>query len=620
MWKTIFLILFLNTSAFAKITNSVTSDGDYIFKDHMGREVFFRGWNVSGAVKLISTDFKAFKNLDDAKKSLKLLKEKTGANIIRYTIAWEGAHKNVDTIDQKYLEETTEQIKVAIKNKIYILLDYHQDLFSRHLFHEDSKHTGNGAPKFIIEGSTYPKESCFLCFSWSINNVLNKTVTLAYRNFWNNILIDTKKGKREIQGEFLFQLEKVLSHLKRHLTISEFHYILGLDPFNEPTDGGLEGLTDVEWNQQKIYPFYQKVRTVMNGSGWKEKILFAEPNVVWNTSAPFTSANNPIYPGLHIENMSFNAHFYDAIRMSLGLFEVQNGAYIANMDHVRNYAKKIKAPPFLSEFGMWIDKKRVKNQVRIVNATYQGMEASKELDSNYLEFKTPYISGTQWHWGYYHNNHREPLRGETLTEKDAWNDENFSIITNFGKEYTSPDKYIVERSYPRSCQGNLLHFYYNARPFDGRKEFLNWAALKLGGENHLNNDRFSFMAWEGSNSKAPTEIYLPPHFTGDTTYLITKNFAGKISDLKKDLNLQVNAENDGKSLLIYSAGKDIHFSLAFNSTNPYSKNYLKDLQTKIIKRLKQGKSPIFLLGKVKIDKVHVGKDKVDFKDIKGQRD
>ena len=617
MWKTIVLIPFFFATAFAQITNSVTNQGNYIFKDSFGREVFFRGWNVSGAVKLTSTGFKAFKNISDAKKSLKLLREKTGSNIIRYTIAWEGAHLEVDTIDQKYLRDITEQIKEAIRNKIYILLDYHQDLFSRHLFHQDSKYTGNGAPKYIIEGSSYEKEGCLVCgIAWSVNTVLNKTITLAYRNFWNNIFIDTKKGKRDIQGEYLWQLEKVLNYLKKNLTPFEWNYILGLDPFNEPSDGGLEGLSDVEWNRQKLYPFYQKVRKIMNDSGWQKKTLFAEPIVVWNTSAPFTNANNPIYPDLKIENISFNAHYYDAIRMSLGISSIKNGAYMANMDHIRNYAKKVKAPPFLSEFGMWIEKGRVKNQVRIINATYQGMDASKEVDSNYIEFRTPLISGTQWHWGFYHNNHQEPLRGEVLKDNDAWNGENFSIITDYGGSYTTPDKYVVERSYPRACQGNLLHFYYNARPFDGRAKFLDWAAIRVEDKNHLDKDRFSFMAWEGSNSKAPTEIYLPLHFKLETTYLVTEKFVGKLSELKNQLLLKIS----DNTLYIYHSGKwsDIHFSLAINSTTPYSRDYLTDLQQKISKRLSMGKSPVYLMGKVRVDKVHVGKGKINFKNIKEQ--
>ena len=116
---------------------------DTIFIDNFGREVYFRGWNISGAVKLKSMNYKPFKNIDDASQAFRDLRERTGSNIIRYTLSWEAIHPQVDTINYNYLQEITFQIKEAIKNNIYILLDYHQDLFSRHLFNKNSKFTGN---------------------------------------------------------------------------------------------------------------------------------------------------------------------------------------------------------------------------------------------------------------------------------------------------------------------------------------------------------------------------------------------------------------------------------------------------------------------------------------------
>ena len=44
---------------------------DPIFVDGLGREVYFRGWNISGAVKLKSMGFKPFKTPEDAAWALK---------------------------------------------------------------------------------------------------------------------------------------------------------------------------------------------------------------------------------------------------------------------------------------------------------------------------------------------------------------------------------------------------------------------------------------------------------------------------------------------------------------------------------------------------------------------
>ena len=93
-------------------SSKTKSEGARFF-DELGREVYFSGWNVSGAVKLKSMNFLPFKNVDDAKKSFDLMRQDTGANIIRFTIAWEGTHAEVDTIDQKYLSDAIAQMKVS---------------------------------------------------------------------------------------------------------------------------------------------------------------------------------------------------------------------------------------------------------------------------------------------------------------------------------------------------------------------------------------------------------------------------------------------------------------------------------------------------------------------------
>ena len=91
--------------------------------------------------------------------------------------------------------------------------------------------------------------------------------------------------------------------------------------------------------------------------------------------------------------------------MSVSKKSFKNGSYIANTDHIKYTAAKLGRPPFLSEYGMFIKSERVQNQVRLIEATYQGMEISKENNSSFASFYSPVISGTQWHWDIYHNQH-----------------------------------------------------------------------------------------------------------------------------------------------------------------------------------------------------------------------
>lgn len=605
-------------------TKNIMGQKDSVFRDGLGREVLFRGWNVSGAVKLKSMGFKPFKNVKDARRAFRQLRERTGTNIIRYTISWEGIHPDVDKIDYKYLNDTVLFIKEAIKNKIYVILDYHQDLYSRGLWNKDSKHTGNGAPAWIVPKEIYPKEKCRICFHWGIHNVLNPTIKLAYRNFWNNAPLPTKKGERYAQTEFFWQLKHMLSYIKKHLSPREFSYILGLNPMNEPIHGGYNGVSSKEWYQDKLWSFYFNVKETMEDYGWIGKKVYGEPLVFWNTNAPFVSNKSPaIFDKPLRQGFVFNSHFYDATRMSLGKRSVKNGSYISNYDQIRDHSRKLGIPPFVTEFGMWIENGRVKNQVRMIKANYQAQELSRDGKTNYAKFYAPYVGGTQWHWDIYHNQHREILNGDptkVITHGDAWNDENFSVITKGGK-YTTPDEYIVERAWPRRCQGDILHFHYNDRANDGRKGPLEWASFKFSkrGKEYLKNKRWFFMAWKGRNSLAPTEIYLPPHFKPKNLTLLTsdltfqglfpkseQNFLGQSNQIFLVNDVTHAKEKSGTRLFIFDKGEgeSIKFVLAINElkNDKGRKELLNELRAGIKMRLKSGKSPIFFSGGVRPDK------------------
>ena len=237
---------------------------DHIFVDAMGREAHFRGWNVSGAVKLGTNGFLPFRTVEDAKKTFPDLRKKTGSNSVRFLLSWEGTHPKVDFIDYAYLDRLVAQLKEAIKNNIYVYIDYHIDLFSRHLFDENHPHSGNGAPKWITPLEIYPDHNCKFCVHWGVNIFTNDRITSGYMNFWKNAPLPTEKGVRRMQDEFLWQLEKTLIYVKSKLTAEEFDYILGLDPMNEPSDGGRDGLTPNQFDNLYLWPFYERAKQVMN--------------------------------------------------------------------------------------------------------------------------------------------------------------------------------------------------------------------------------------------------------------------------------------------------------------------------------------------------------------------
>jgi len=520
----------------SKIFNGQT---DRIFKDGYGREVSFRGFNVSGEVKLVESGFKPFKNTADAAASFNELGKKNGSNQVRFTVAWEGIHTAPNTIDYAYLGQIVAQMKEAIRNKMYIVVDYHSDLFSRHTFTADSKDTGNGAPEWVVKGGNHGTDNCGLpCqLTWSAHKMNDDAVRSAMRAFWLNSDIATTAGTRKVQDEFIWQIGKVAEYLKANLSAAEFDYVLGFEPLNEPFEAGLSELglnTYAEFDNQMLWPFYERVRTEITSKGWADKWVYAEPMVFWSSIvgvlAPATGGHHLNYkPG---DGFVFAPHFYDQARMGVSTSVARNGTYFANLDQIRDEARFLDLPIFLGEFGMWLNGYGKDDTERVVNGTYQAMEIS-DLSSGkdrYADFYTNLVSGTQWQWDYYYDKHHEYQNGnpnKLITDKDAWNGENFSVIKDNATGY-NVDANMVERAYPRRIQGDLMNFHYNAMVKDEANALLNWGALRVSLANTFENKeyfrgkKFALMTWRGRNADAPTELFIPRHFDTSKLLVVTE--------------------------------------------------------------------------------------------------
>ncbi len=596
---------------------------DRIFVDGFGREAYFRGFNIAGNTKLLSDGYKPFRTTSDAANAFSLLGKSAGSNMVRFLIAWEGVNPAVDTINYTYLDTVIAQIKEATARRMYILLDFHQDLFSRHLFNQGSWYTGNGAPAWVTPTGLYPQESCGICFTWGQNLFSNEAVRRAYRNFWNNASFPVASGTRNMQTEYLWQLGKATEYIKNHLSSQEFDYVLGLDPLNEPMDGGMEGLTPAQWDNQKLWPFYYKVRQTLNQNGWENKWVYAEPMVFWNTNFGGIATGGGYLSSKPGAGFVFNSHFYDAGRLALDTTGVDNATYFTALDQIRKEARFLDIPVFLSEFGMKLKGVGAQDTARTISGVYQAMEISdgkQTAKTRFADFYNPVVSGTEWHWDYYYNNHHEYMNSnpsKLLTAKDAWNDEDFSVIGNYGTQ-ANLDQYTLQRAYPRRIQGSLLSFYFNTIGFDTWNNVFQWGAIRPTdtGPSYFGDRRFIIVMWTGRKAEAPTEVYLPTHFASSDIILITdkkiynkgipttlqngSNEAVLISDPGRvtgsgnilavwdDLDSEEDSENSTHFLLAVDA-KGTGYSDALLAT------IQNDLKTRV---LSQKKSPIYLTGKM----------------------
>ena len=597
---------------------------DRVFRDGLGREAHLRGWNVSGAAKHVETGFKPFRSTADAADTFDTMGEATGANVVRLLFAWEGVNPAAGQINTAYLQQMVAQMREAIRNRMYVLVDFHQDLYSRHFFNTGSWHTGNGAPRYVIRNGNIGKEYCgIICASWAQHQQTDAPMRQSMNDFWTNTTVNGVA----VQDAYLWQLGQTLAYLKSQLTAAEFSYVIGLDPWNEPFDGGMNGLSAKDWENRYLWSFHQRVRTVMDNNGWSDKPSFAELLVYWNSKVPIVAQatggfNLTPAPGARYV---FNAHFYDQERLGTSTAAVNNGTYFKNLQEVRDVSRYSGSAPFLSEFGFPLDGSGGRDPNRVMNAVHQAMEAGdagQATKSRYLDPYTPLISGTQWHWDTYWNRHAEYKNfSNTLqTATDAWNGENFSAIglVNGALGYNLKPE-VVQRAYPRRVQGDIISFTDSNRAGDKGGNDMAWASLRPqgSGREYLRNNRFALLVWQGRRSEAPTELYLPGLLDPAGLTVVTEKQIRTLSQTDSGLtqlaneavlladNARRNPGASGRRLLVWDdadsdeSADSWHYALVFrrNSGDSWTSVQLQQLQADLNRAVVQQKlSPVWLTG------------------------
>jgi hypothetical protein len=248
------------------------------------------------------------------------------------------------------------------------------------------------------------------------------------------------------------------------------------------------------------------------------------------------------------------------------------------------------------------------------------MESSdREHGKNrFVDFYTPLISGAQWQWDFYYDNHNEYQNGNTSklkTTEDAWNGENFSVIKNYGEGYNVKAN-LVERSYPRAVQGEVMHFAHEGLVPDEASSVMSYRSIRASLANHFidkeffRNTKLSFLAWRGRNSNAPTEIYVPRHMDPESLLVITEkgvfnnlgvstapaNTANEIL-IVKDPNKQAGS---GHVVTIWDdvdSGENdssYHFALVIDGAAGMSAVTLNQLQAALVETVNAQRSPVYL--------------------------
>ena len=237
-----------------------------------------------------------------------------GFDVIRLTLSWSRLEPTPGRYDTTYLDRIAQVVDWAKQQRIYVLLDMHQDNYSR--FIDDTaavevppvltsvKQSGghaDGAPPWAILTDGVPGLAPFG------TDVFNLQMGAAFNSFWINRAVPAPQGDAPgtgLQDHYIGAVAALARRFKDSSTV------VGYELMNEPQSGAFAepGVFD----QVALFPFYQRVVDAITGTddgGYRDlgihdtrHLVFFEPWAIRNlldastqVSAPFTTFPNLVY-------------------------------------------------------------------------------------------------------------------------------------------------------------------------------------------------------------------------------------------------------------------------------------------------------------------------------------
>jgi len=337
------------------------------FLDAQDGEIVLRGVNVAGNSKV--PPFVPFTDLSlmDPLPSL-------GVNVIRLLFTWEAFEGSRGVYDTAYLDAITAIADKAISLGIYVIVDFHQDGFSR--FHGGG--CGDGFPQWAAHAgaSLDTPDNGHGCANWAIQISTDIDMHDSYSAFYAD--------ENGVRTSYL----ALWSHLATHFASREG--VIGFDLFNEPW--ALEAT--------ELSPLYEDAAAAIRAEA-PEKILFIEGHASTNGGITQTGLLEPSF-----DNYAYAPHFYETAVIGTHIFSGLPTATNLGFSTMRSKASEWGVPLFVGEFGAFED-------------TF-GVEGY--MDLQYRQLDNEFSSGAQWNW----------TPGWTAANADGWNGEDLSIIDDSG--------------------------------------------------------------------------------------------------------------------------------------------------------------------------------------------